>query len=430
MLLTNPKWPGRRIWLGYCLNAHPGDCLEEIEEGISAISCRLRDRLAPGGPFGIGIYLPAKVARDLALHPLQLARLRSFLAAEALVAFTANAFPHGDFQRAGLKEQVYDPVWGTEARHEFTVDVAFALRGLCSEQATAPRHLSISTHPGGYGGAVAGRSRAGLASHAEGLRRIAAHLLELNLQAGPPLSLALEAEPWASASNQAELAEFLIFARTKAAQALRSSTGKGLGCSPDDALRLAREVLTVCLDTCHAALEFEEESAWRLANLESPVGKVQLSSALALVRPRQGEAGRRALLDLDEPVYLHQVAGRTPSGEILRASDLNRLAQTLGNEPAWLDCAEWRCHFHVPVDLEQTLGLATTRAALEAILGEALADPTTWRHGELHLEIETYTWSILPEQTRGRGSLVDGIEREFRHALGLLEAAGWSRSGA
>jgi len=93
---------------------------------------------------------------------------------------------------------------------------------------------------------------------------------------------------------------------------------------------------------------------------------------------------------------------------------------------AWLACDEWRCHFHVPVDLERVDGgLTTTRAYADAALTRLLDDPSRWTSSELHVEIETYTWEILAGSMRGGGDIVDGLEREYRHVLGLMDRAGW-----
>ncbi len=92
----------------------------------------------------------------------------------------------------------------------------------------------------------------------------------------------------------------------------------------------------------------------------------------------------------------------------------------------WRGCDEWRCHFHVPVDLDAVGGLGTTRAQADAALQVVLAAPERWGTRELHVEIETYTWNVLPETARGAGELVDGLEREMRHVLSVLEGAGWS----
>ncbi len=65
------------------------------------------------------------------------------------------------------------------------------------------------------------------------------------------------------------------------------------------------------------------------------------------------------------------------------------------------------------------------RCHADAILGRALAHPADWTGSELHVEIETYTWDVLPGAARGPGALVDGLEREYAHVLDLLARAGW-----
>jgi hypothetical protein len=131
---------------------------------------------------------------------------------------------------------------------------------------------------------------------------------------------------------------------------------------------------------------------------------------------------------MDEPVFLHQLTAR--SGEsFLRAGDLPEVREAWNSgAPGWRESEEWRCHFHVPVDLEELGdGLATTRDHGDALLAAALAAPERWGSDELHLEIETYTWSVLPASARGPdGSLLAAQEREYRHVLSVLAGAGWS----
>jgi hypothetical protein len=62
------------------------------------------------------------------------------------------------------------------------------------------------------------------------------------------------------------------------------------------------------------------------------------------------------------------------------------------------------------------------------VLDAVLARRDAWGTPELHVELETYTWSILPDATRGAGALVDGLEREYAHLIGRLERAGWQRA--
>jgi hypothetical protein len=415
--LAHPEFSGHTVWLGYCLNLHPGEDLPAVLEGIESITLPLRKRLAPHAPFGVGLYLPASVASEIAQDAGAFASLASLLHGNQLVPFTANSFPFGNFHMDGLKADVYTPAWDQESRLEFTLAVAEVTRRLAQGAVEVPGRVSVSTHPGGYGEWVEGPLT--LHAYSRLLARAVLGLWDLQAQdSGPRLSLGLEAEPRASAGDSSALAEFLMVARVRAAAVLREERGLDEAAAE----RVAGDLLSTCLDTCHAAVEFELPSvAWRNANLGGGASKVQLSSALVLRDPAQHEQARGVFLGLDEPRYLHQVTGRK-SGGFERASDLGELGEDL--DP-WLACDEWRCHFHVPVNLVSMQGLGTTRAELEGVLDAALDHPEAWPSGELHLELETYTWGLLPEAARGTGALIDGIEREYRHALERLARRGW-----
>jgi hypothetical protein len=55
----------------------------------------------------------------------------------------------------------------------------------------------------------------------------------------------------------------------------------------------------------------------------------------------------------------------------------------------------WRVHFHVPVFLDQTEHFPTTQANLSQVL--KLQKMSGFCR---HLEVETYTWDVLPEVYR------------------------------
>lgn len=398
MRLVHDAHPGRAVRLAYCMNVHPAGTLEELWHGIETITLPLRDRLAGGARFGVGMYVAADLAAYLRSRPGELVEVAARLDGEGLDPFTFNAFPHGGFHSAGLKEGVYRPTWAEEARRRFTRDVLAVGEALwAGREVVDESHLSISTHPGSYGAWVGGP--ADLHELSRGLAEVGPDLRD----AAPlPAVLSLEAEPRASANDQHELAEFLVVVRSRA-----GATADRFG---------------TCLDCCHAAVEFEDPSeAVRLATTGGPLGKLQFTSALALPDPANHPEAREALRALDEPRYLHQVTGVGPRGRV-GVSDLPELP---AGDEAWLTCDEWRCHFHVPVDLPTAAGLATTRNHAEAVLTHALADPSRWGVRDLHVEIETYTWDVLPAPARGPGELVDGLEREYRAALAVLERAGW-----
>jgi len=92
-------------------------------------------------------------------------------------------------------------------------------------------------------------------------------------------------------------------------------------------------------------------------------------------------------------------------------------------------------HFFVCANERPAMGKpscgARGSAALLTALQEGMgAHPELWGVDELHLEIETYTWDVLPGPARGTGELADGLEREYLHVIARLEAAGWKRSSA
>jgi len=428
VLWVHDEHPLRSVRLAYCTNLHPGETWAEVRAGLERITLPLRERLAPGERFGVGMYLAGAVLAGADERREPLDELARFLADHGLEPFTFNAFPYGGFHAAGLKERVYEPSWLEERRLAYTLGVAraaarFSELGLLA----GVGHVSVSTHAGGWGGALAGPAR--LHECARGFARAALGLARIARAGGPTVVLALEAEPRSSANDGRELAEFLVVARARAARAI----GEELGLAPAPAEELAARHLGTCLDCCHSAVEFEDaRAAWDLARHGGSVGKVQVSSALTLRDPAAAEEARARFLALDEPRYLHQVTGRDARGELWRVADLPELARALegAERGAWLGCREWRCHFHVPVDLAALAGLGTTRAHAEAILEAALADPSSWRDPELQLEIETYTWDVLPREARGAGELVDGLEREYRAVMEQLAARGWHRARA
>ncbi len=388
----HPQKKGRRVRLAYCQNLHAAETLDETIAGIRAITLPLRERTSPAidehreaSAFGVGLYLPATVARELASNGNgELDRFADFLGEHALDPFTYNAFPYGGFHRAGLKAGVFRPTWEEEERVAFTLDVARVAAELPLRLGRAERssHVSISTHSGRFGAFALGTRDADERSAracARNLARVVDELARIERDRGVRVILALEPEPRASAGDGAELALFLERAWSFGAADLaeRRSIDR------DAALASMHRHLGTCLDLCHAAVEFESDAVAHWSASGAALGKVQFSSALALKDPARNRAGVEALLALDEPRYLHQVTGASGAGR-LRADDLPDLAAAVARDDGqWRGCSEWRCHFHVPVDLESLATnsgaradgapLATTRAEADRMLDEILA---------------------------------------------------------
>ena len=128
---------------------------------------------------------------------------------------------------------------------------------------------------------------------------------------------------------------------------------------------------------------------------------MQLSSALELT-PQNANATKRALEPFNEPVYLHQVIQKDKNGTLTRFPDLPEALAALPQK----DAERWRVHFHVPVFLERTTAFSTTQETILKTLDLHRQKPFTE-----HFEVETYTWSILPDALKL--GLTASIEREL-----------------
>jgi hypothetical protein len=172
--------------------------------------------------------------------------------------------------------------------------------------------------------------------------------------------------------------------------------------------------LALCYDTCHQAVVFEDpvESLATLRRAAVPLGKVQLSAGLVAREPAS-PACRAAVDAFDEPRFLHQVRTRQVTGQVIGVDDLPQADRLPTDAP-------WRIHYHVPIhrELAEDSPLSTTRPFLEAFI-KALVD-----EGQPlpHLEVETYTWSVLPasERPSGDAGLCTGIAEELAWARGAL----------
>lgn len=102
------------------------------------------------------------------------------------------------------------------------------------------------------------------------------------------------------------------------------------------------------------------------------------------------------------------------------------LSEALDDE-AWKAFEAWRVHFHVPVFRRAAVPpLRTTRDDLDVALRFVVANEMTDQ-----IEIETYTWDVLPDDERAAGSgfdLVDALSQEYMSVLDVLTDAGVKRA--
>jgi hypothetical protein len=380
--------------LSYCTNVHPGRSVVEVEQGLDRYTVPAQRNFA--APLAAGLWLAEPVIRELRKAPERVTRFAEGLLRRGLSCHTLNAFPYGDFHSPRVKERVYLPDWSQPERLEYTLGCAEVLAVLLPEGvdgsiSTVPLGFKQFPHPHDF-----------LYRAADQLLEAARRLEAIYEQSGRRIRLAIEPEPFCLLETTSEAISFFERIYSRAAEGRHGM------------VETAKTYLGLCYDVCHQAVEFEDVAASIVAidRAGIRINKVHITCAIQLDRPGQNVAGRRALARYVEPRYLHQTMARTASGEILRVVDLN---EKLALEPPaeFLSAEAWRVHFHVPVDAETLGPLGTTRVELK----QALAAVARLDYAP-HLEVETYTWEVLPGGSPS--DLVEGLSRELIATRALL----------
>jgi hypothetical protein len=393
-----PDLPGG-VHLTYCTNIHAGESWAEVRASLDTHVPPIKAQVSPGAPFGLGLRLSAVAAEALSA-PDTLEEFRGFLSESDVYVFTINAFPYGPFHGRRVKEHVYQPDWFTPERLAYTDRAAAILAALLPEGMVG----SVSTVPGTFKAWVSGRPHAARAI-ANTIIRHTATLVELIRSTGREIVLAIEPEPCCLLETVEETVAFFsdhLFG-DEAADVLAERTGLDRA-----AARAAlRQHVGVCYDICHGSIEFEEPAAAFAAFERAGIrlAKLQLSSALRI--PVLNDATEQSLRAFDDGVYLHQVVERR-DGILTRHVDLEPAFAALREGRAG---GEWRVHCHVPIFLDRAGPFHSTQATLKAALA-----CTKTHFVAPHLEVETYTWDILPPELR-RGSRTDAIARELAWVL-------------
>jgi hypothetical protein len=383
--------------LAYCTNIHPAETWPETLAALEQHTLAVRARVCPGRPFAIGLRLSDQASRQLA-EPSALLHFQRWLERNVCYVFTINGFPFGRFHGERVKERVYLPDWTSPERLEYTNRLFDLLAQLLPEGVAG----SVSTVPGSFKEFVTTPGQ--LAAIRANLHACVKHIAGTAARARRGLHLGLEPEPLCLLETARETVDF--FDRLR-------------GEHPGDS-RL-EEFLGVNYDTCHQAVEFEE-AAEALALLQShrvKISKIHLSNALKLRSSNCGlqiaDCGLKAFGD---DTYLHQVIVRNATGQLMRYRDLDVFLnpQSAIRNPQW---EEARVHFHLPLHSPPTEWLDTTSDHLLAVLDALQANPNLCSH----LEMETYTWGVLPPELKSR-SVADQLAAEYEWCLRELRRRG------
>ncbi len=396
------RWTAEQ--LAYCSNVHPGETLDEVER-IVAGEIRAVRSLRGLSTMASGLWLSARAAKALAGSDRALRRFRRRLDLCGIRLTTLNGFPYGGFHERSVKQAVYRPDWTDPKRAVYTLTLARVLASCLPDDEAFG---SISTLPLGEAGALDANAREAAAA---ALCEVAIALDRLRGETGRTIVVGLEMEPGCALEATAECVRFFSETLTQAAAGRLLSQ------------ETLRRHIGVCFDVCHQAVMFEDpaESLSSLTAAGIGIAKIQLSSAIEVPYPDRPSC-RNAVATYAEPRYLHQVRMRRDDGLHGRMD----LPDALGDDPLPYD-APWRVHFHVPVQVRLLASdrLATTRPALLRVL-DYLARSDDLRP---HLEVETYTWQVLPRAIRPRGKpgVRAGLSAELKWVEAQMAARGLLR---
>jgi hypothetical protein len=388
--------------LTYSTLVHPGDTWDDMWNSLTKYVPKVKERVAPRESFGISLRLSNSSAETLVNDKSKREQLKKFLGDNDMYLYTVNAFPYGPFKGRIVKEDVYEPDWSTDARTQYTMNVAEIL-GDVAPPGTAP---SIQSAPLGFKPRVTGPDV--VARFTEHVMQVAARLVEIRERTGRTVGLALEPEPFCFLETTDETVDYFTQHLYSGASAARLAKLARIPIS--EALEALRRHVGIVFDICHQAVEYENisESLQKLVNAGIPVFKLQ--EAAAIYVPKVTQQSVDVLKKYAETIYLTQTIEKKDG----QFSKFLNLEDAFGAWRPSSEAREWRTHIHVPVFLDDLGAFRTTRFAIEDALRFHKANPLSRQ-----LEIETYTWDVLPDSLK-TGDIVDYVCREIEWVRGQL----------
>jgi sugar phosphate isomerase/epimerase len=393
--------------LTYSTLVHPGDTWDQMWTSLRTFVPKVKQQLSPDDPFGVCLRLSARSADTLVRDPAAVATLQHFLADHGMYLYTANAFPYGSFKGTIVKEEVYEPDWRSNERTVYTKNVADVLAAVAVD-GVAP---SIQSPPLGFKPRVTGPDV--VASFTDHVLEVTAHLVDIERRTGKTVTLALEPEPYCFLETTQEVVAYFRDHLYTGPAAVRLAALTGLPVSESHAA--LRRHVGIVFDICHQAIEYEDvtTSLQRLVDAGIPIFKLQQAAAIHV--PQVTEEAVHALTKYAQTIYLTQTIEKR-DGQLTRYLNLEEAFADWNRNPG--PGREWRVHIHVPVFLDDLGPFRTTRFAIEDALAFHRRTPLS-----SHLEVETYTWDVLPDSLK-TGDIVEYVCRELEWVKGqLLPAA-------
>lgn len=372
--------------LTYCTNIHSGESWKDHFNEIKKYFMGIKKELSPDKPFGLGLRL-SNVASIELIEKRNIEAFKAWLAENNAYVFTMNGFPYGSFHNTRVKDKVHAPDWTTRDRIDYTIRLFEILKDLLPRETDG----GISTSPLSYKRWFKNEDALKNAREicTNNIVIVAEKLIEYYQSTGKILHLDIEPEPDGMLETGQEFLhwfnnDLLTNGAKKIAAKFKVSIAR--------AEELLRVHVSLCYDVCHFSIGYENHEVVIREVLKSgiKIGKLQISAAL------KGAMNKNILLrsvikesfsKYNEPTYLHQVVAKMNNDELLRYPDLPEALSDYDNP----DVNEWRAHFHVPIFEENFGSLQSTQKDIEEVI--RLQKDINFTS---HLEVETYTWEVLP----------------------------------
>lgn len=394
--------------LSYCTNIHSGESWKDHFAALKENFPGIRKAVCGDQAMGIGLRLSNSASLDIQAAE-ELKEFKEWLTANNAYVFTMNGFPYGDFHHAVVKDNVHAPDWTSKERVDYTIRLFNTLAKLLPEGMEG----GISTSPLSYRFWFPDKDdfQKAVLIATKNIIEIAEELIRIGQNTGVKMHLDIEPEPDGILESASEFIDW--FENVLMPLSKQILPGR-LSISPEEAEQLIKEHICLCYDVCHFAIGYESHAdvIELLGNKGIRVGKIQISAALKADLPlnpelRSGIAN--AFANYNEPTYLHQVVARKDDGLLMRYRDLPEALNDYTNPLV----REWRAHFHVPVFIRELGLLQSTQEDISEVLKIQKNRSFTE-----HMEVETYTWEVLPEELKV--PIGESIVRELNWVKELL----------
>jgi hypothetical protein len=391
--------------LTYSTLVHPGDTWDLMRASVMQYCPAVKRAVSPNSRFAVSLRLSGQSADVLLNDAAERGRLRAFLDDADMYVMTVNAFPHGPFKGGMVKEQVYEPDWTTATRADYTAAVAEILADIVPDGVEP----SIQTAPLAFKPRVSGPAY--VEAFTENVLRVVANLVDIERRTGKRVKLAIEPEPYCYLATTEETVAYFDAHLFNGAAAARLASISGMALS--QAHGALRRHVGVVFDICHQAVEFEDIPASLAALAAAGIPVFKLQEAAALWIPDVNADTVAELERYSDTIYLTQTT-QLRDGVVTRFLNIEDAVAAWRADPG---ACEWRTHFHVPVFLDDLGPFRTTRFAIEQALRVHATAPVSD-----HLEIETYTWDVLPDHLKN-ADITTYVTRELEWVRDTLYAA-------